>query len=68
MPDKDQLFNLLSGYGVQERYLSDLCDEIEEYYFLELEKARQYDKIENALKELKRGVDCVADALSKEAR
>jgi hypothetical protein len=33
----------------------------------ELEKARMLDKIEGALKELKKGVDCVSDALSKEA-
>ena len=45
MPDKERLEALLFEYGVGERYLKDLIDEIDECYYPELEKARKWDEI-----------------------
>lgn len=49
MPDKDRLTSLLSEYGVQERYISDLCDEIDECYVDELEAAEKWRIMEKVI-------------------
>jgi hypothetical protein len=48
MPDKEQLTKLLSDYGISDRYIDDLCDEIEECFapvLADVEKWRIMEKV-----------------------
>lgn len=45
MPDKERLIKLLSDYGISDRYIDDLCDEIDECYFDELADAEKWRKV-----------------------
>ena len=42
MPDRERIIELLDSYGVGGSYAYDLCDEIDECYAPELEKARLF--------------------------
>lgn len=44
MPDKERLVKLLVEYGITDKYIDDLCDEIEECFAPELEKARDNEE------------------------
>jgi hypothetical protein len=44
MPDKERLVKLLADYGISDRFIDDLTDEIEECFAPELEKARLWDE------------------------
>lgn len=50
MPDKEQIIKLLNEYGVSDRYVDNLYDEIVECFVPELEKA---EKMKEALKVVK---------------
>jgi hypothetical protein len=45
MPDKERLIELLNDYGVGGDYAYNLCDEIEECYMEEIEKAEMWDRV-----------------------
>jgi hypothetical protein len=66
MPDKDRLTSLLSEYGVQERYISDLCDEIDECYVDELEAAEKWRVLEKKYPNFCKRFDVTIDALEGE--
>lgn len=62
MPDKDRIIELLDSYGVGGSYAYDLCDEIDECYAFELEKARKWDKHKDALIPVEEYKNVLADA------
>jgi len=45
MPDKERLIKLLSDYGISDRYINDLCDEIDECFAPELDAARLWNRV-----------------------